>query len=296
MKRERTSAAIAAVQEGRRKGGFLHVEDVWSTSVVLEIDAPHLGVREMFDARDEVVAFVHHVDEVFSTFTPHSLVSQLREGRLSEDDIERMADAGNRGAAELVQVIALCRKALFATRGTFDPWSVPGGFDPSGLVKGWAAGVALDILRKHGVRRAFVNAGGDVALMSDGEPWPTGITDPDDVSQIMKAITLSGGAIATSGNYERGAHIVNPHLVTDGTAVVEPGAERVLRAKSATVIGPDATLADAYATAVCIDGPMAMEWFMALGDEWSLYLVPASDARADAGGQRTALRYGSAFA
>lgn len=285
--RDALPAAVEAVREAKRKGSFVHAEDVWSTTVVVEIDAPQLTVHELFEARDAVVAFVHHVDEVFSTFKPHSLVSQVRDGRLSEADVEGMAAAGNRGAAELTDVIRLCRKALFATRGAFDPWSVDGGFDPSGLVKGWAAGVALDILRAHGVRRAFVNCGGDVAIMGDGRPWTVGVTDPEDVSHIVKLLPMPGGAVATSGTYERGEHVV------DTRVDVMPGAQRgrAHGARSATVIGPDAALADAYATALCVDGAASMDWFLDLGPEWSLYFMPAEDVE----GRRTAYKYGPAF-
>ena len=272
-----TPAAVEAVIEAKRRGGFIHTEDVWSTTVVFEIDAPQLSVRELFAARDAVVAFVHHVDEVFSTFKQHSLVSQVRDGRLAERDLEAMAAAGNRGAAELVDVMRLCRRALMSSRGAFDPWNVEGGFDPSGLVKGWAAGVALDILHDFGVDRAFVNCGGDVASMSDGEPWSAGITDPDDVSRIVKVIPLSTYAIATSGTYERGDHVVDPKR-----------GGRSSGARSATVIGPDPALADAYATALCVDGVQSLEWFRDLGDEWSLYLVPVDG--------RTDYKYGPAFA
>lgn len=273
---QRPSAALAAVLDAKRGGRFTHAEDVWSTTVVLEIDAPHLSVHELFAARDAVVSFVHHVDEVFSTFKPHSLVSQVREGRLSEDELMALGDAGNRGAAELMDVIRRCRRSLLDARGAFDPWAAPGGFDPSGLVKGWAADKALEILREHGVRRAFVNCGGDAAAMSDGEPWITGITDPDDSTQLVKSLRMHNGAIATSGTYERGEHVVDPKA-----------GGRSSGARSATVIGPDAALADAYATALCVDGASGIEWFHALGDAWSLFMVPIDG--------RTAYRYGLAF-
>jgi thiamine biosynthesis lipoprotein len=274
---KRASAAVAAVVEAKRGGRFSHAEDVWSTTVVLEIDAPQLTVREMFTARDAVVEFVHHVDEVFSTFKPHSLVSQLRDDRLNEDDVAALAEGGNRGAAEVVDVLRRCRRALVDSRGSFDPWSAPGGFDPSGLVKGWAAEVALQILHEHGVRRAFVNCGGDAAAMTDGEPWSAGITDPDDNTKIVKTIKLIDGAIATSGTYERGDHVVDPK-----SGGLSSGA------RSATVIGPNAALADAYATALCVDGTAGIEWFRELGPEWSLFMVPLDG--------RTAYRFGPAFA
>ena len=82
---EHIPAAVEAVIEAKRHGRFVHAEDVWSTTIVFDVDAPHLGIHDLFAARDAVVAFVHHVDEVFSTFKQHSLVSQLRDGRLTEE-------------------------------------------------------------------------------------------------------------------------------------------------------------------------------------------------------------------
>lgn len=276
MSRATAPAAVEAVREAKRQGRFTHAEDVWSTTVVLELDAPQLTVHELFAARDAVVDFVHHVDEVFSTFKPHSLVSQLREGRLSEDDLAALAAGGNRGASELVDVLRRCRRALLTTRGCFDPWSAAGGFDPSGLVKGWAAERALAILREHGVRRAYVNCGGDAAAMTDGEPWLVGVTDPDDTTLLVKSLPLSDGAVATSGTYERGDHVCDPS-----------SGGRSSGARAVTVVGPDAAMADAYATALCVDGVNGIEWFRQLGEAWSMFLVPVEG--------RTAYRFGPAF-
>ena len=37
-----------------------------------------------------------------------------------------------------------CQRAKNLTAGWFDPWAMPGGIDPTGYVKGWAAQLALD--------------------------------------------------------------------------------------------------------------------------------------------------------
>lgn len=258
---------------------YVHHEDVWTTVVAIHIDAPQLTHAQCDAARDEVVDFLHYVDAVFSTFKPESLVSQYRRGEITDAELEARAAAGatvDVAARDLADVIALCRKALFTTRGAFDPWSTPGGFDPSGLVKGWAAQRACAILRTHDITRAYVNAGGDVYSMSDGEPWTCGIADPDDRMQVVKVATIAGnGAACTSGTYERGAHIVTRDAAPLG-------------ARAASVVGPDAALADAYATAICIDGPNAIEWFVELGPEWSLFVIPNDD--------RIGYTYGAAWA
>ena len=46
---------------------------------------------------------------------------------------------------------------------------------------------------------------------------------------------------------------------------------------SATIIGPDAGLADALATAALVAGPSAAAWFAGLPD-WSVYLIKDGQA------------------
>ena len=251
-----------------------HTESVWSTDVIITVDSPCTDAQ-WEAARDEVVAFLHHVDAVFSTFKPESLVTQLRTGRIDEDDVAGAA-ATSVAHADLHEVIGLCRKALIGSRGAYDPWAAPGGFDPSGLVKGWAAQRAIDMLVRHGFTSAFVNAGGDIATVSDGEPWSIGISDPDEPAESVAVVHSAGAAVCTSGTYERGEHVVDPRSRAHSTG-----------ARSATVVGPDAALADAYATAICVDGVKSLDWFTALGPQWSLFIVPP--------GSRTGYRYGDAF-
>ena len=64
---------------------------------------------------------------------------------------------------------------------------------------------------------------------------------------------LHEGAVATSGTYERGFHVIDPKRrrpVTDLAAV--------------TVIGPELTLTDAYATAALAMGAAAPAWLISV--------------------------------
>ncbi len=70
-----------------------------------------------------------------------------------------------------------------------------------------------------------------------------GISSPDDVNQIVKTFDVGDRSVATSGDYEKGAHIVDPH-----TGLIAIGA------RSASVVGPDGALRDALATALMVDG------------------------------------------
>ncbi len=75
-------------------------------------------------------------------------------------------------------------------------------------------------------------------------------------------VALQDEAMATSGRYERGEHVIDP--ATGGTA---------LSVDSATVVGPDLGEADALATAALVRGVGAAAWIAALGPAWSLHLV-----------------------
>ena len=117
--------------------------------------------------------------------------------------------------------------------------------DPTGLVKGWAADWALDELRAVGVRAAMVSAGGDLATFGGPEqasPWRIGVRDPWAIDKIA-CVLESPGAVATSGCYERGSHVIDPRT---GRAEA--------RCESATVTGPDLWLADALATGLLVAG------------------------------------------
>ena len=149
-------------------------------------------------------------------------------------------------------------RAKYVSDGAFDPWAVVGGFDPSGLVKGWAADICADILVAAGATHVQVNAAGDLALRgghldsTDGvvKPWKIGVVNPDNRLEVLKIFEINDGTIATSGRYERGAHITDPY-----TGMIAIGA------KSATVVGAQGWLCDAMATALMVEGSDGAKWF-----------------------------------
>jgi thiamine biosynthesis lipoprotein len=176
-------------------------------------------------------------DDVFSTYKPESPVSRLRRGEI----------AVGGAPPEVAEVLELCARARDVSEGWFDPWSMPGGVDPTGLVKGWAAERAMDEFRAVGAQGALINAGGDVVAIGSpapGEPWRIGVRHPLAADRLLLTLQLDGaGAVATSGSYERGLHLVDPHTgeFSDGLL-------------AATVTGLDLTYADALATALYVSG------------------------------------------
>ena len=124
------------------------------TVVSFHVDAGECRVGDARAAVAAACARLHELDDIFSTWKPGSPMSLFRAGRV------RLEDA----PTEMALVLRLCEEAKALSQGWFDPWAMPGGFDPTGLVKGWATEQALAILRLAGVEAAIVNGGGDVAL------------------------------------------------------------------------------------------------------------------------------------
>lgn len=128
--------------------------------------------------------------------------------------------------------------------------------DLGGIAKGYAVDKAIEALKKNNIKRALVNAGGDLyALGTDrqGEKWQIGVQDPREEDKIIDIIKVKDRAVATSGDYrryftlegKRFSHIVNPKT---GLTVQDVP-------MSVTIIGPDATTTDALSTGVFVLGP-----------------------------------------
>lgn len=191
--------------------------------------------RHAAAAMEAACAALHDADETFSLYKPLSSMSRLRRGEITLDE----------APAEVAEILRCCAEARRLSNGWFDAWAMPGGLDPTGLVKGWATQRAADILQEAGMTAAMVNGAGDIACFGRPEPgraWTVGIQDPNHPHRILRTIAVRR-AVATSGTSQRGEHIYDPF-------------RRVARARaaSATVTGPDLTIADALATALLAQG------------------------------------------
>ena len=225
---------------------LIHDEPVMGTVVSFDIRPGPLSRAEARLALRRACVVLARADAVFSLWKPESPMSRIRRGEIAVGD----------APVEVAEVLGRCSEVKAMTDGWFDPWSMPGGLDPTGLVKGWAASRALALLVDAGVAGAMVNAGGDVATAGEpipGEPWRIGITDPDDRAGLLCVVSSPGG-VATSGTYERGAHIVDPFRRLPRT-----------RLRSATVVGPDLVLADAMATGLAAAGAQGAAFVVAAG-------------------------------
>lgn len=122
--------------------------------------------------------------------------------------------------------------------------------DLSGIAKGFAVDALGDVLRAHGCRHALVEIGGELlglGMRPDGDPWWVELETPQRGPEPLR-VALHQLAVATSGDYVRGRHTIDPrsgHPVSHALAV--------------SVIHPSAMWADAWATALSVEEPAAME-------------------------------------
>lgn len=198
--------------------------------------------KQAIAAVGEVFAWLREADRRFSPYQPDSEVSALARG----------VPAGRWVSQDLVAVMELCAHYELISGGAFTAWLPGKPFDPSGIVKGWAVQRAGDILRAAGASRFCLNAGGDVLAMGGPEPgraWRVGIRHPTLADRLCAVFLVSDTAVATSGQYERGAHIA------DGRTGRAPSG-----LLSLTVVAKDLTTADAVATAGFAMGRAGIEW------------------------------------
>lgn len=251
--------------------------ECWGT--IITIDAPCDAdsaerIGQLLDAAlPGMRAEAERIDRILSTWRPDSIASALRSGAR----IPASLDPADPDEAEMLGVLDALERARQITCGAFDAGKAPGGFDPSGYVKGWGAGRIADTAVEYGLGDICVNAAGDIATLGRGPtgPWRIGIENPDAPASLC-AILDSGdpndldgarGGVATSGFSRQDGHVT-----ARGPAPA--------KARQATVVGPDAGLADAIATALLIDGREGAQWFAAF-------------ARTDIRGYRPVTRWGA---
>ena len=149
--------------------------------------------------------------------------------------------------------------------------------DLGGVAKGLAIDAAVRELEPFS--DFSIDAGGDLYLGGrnpNGEPWSVGIRHPRRDRQLIDVLLVSNRAVCTSGDYERPDHIVDPRAGETAATVA-----------SATVVAPNAMLADALATAAFVMGPAAgLELLRRMGVE-GLIFTPELE-RFETGGLRVA--------
>jgi FAD:protein FMN transferase len=226
-----------------------------------------MGLPVAIDVRDAGVpaaaleaafAWLRWVDATFSTYRGDSEIARLNRGELAA------ADADPRVRA----VLRACRALRDRTAGAFDVEAAAqmtevrdrpgagagrrGAVEPAGYVKGWALGGAWERLAAVGVRNAVLDAGGDVLVRgraAPDRPWRVGIQHPLELDRVAAVLAPGDLAVATSGTYRRGDHIVDPHTGRPPRGL-----------RSVSCAGADPATVDALATAAFAMGDAARSW------------------------------------
>ncbi|GAE01592.1 membrane-associated lipoprotein involved in thiamine biosynthesis [Clostridium botulinum B str. Osaka05] len=128
--------------------------------------------------------------------------------------------------------------------------------DLGGIGKGFASDRFIEILKKYGITSAFTNIGGNVSTLGnkpDGSPWSVGIRHPREENRLIGAISVTGKAVVTSGDYER--YFIDRdgkrcHHILDPTTGY-PAESGLI---SVTIIADSAMIADALSTSVFVAG------------------------------------------
>ncbi|MDJ0881772.1 MAG: FAD:protein FMN transferase [Gammaproteobacteria bacterium] len=259
--------------------------DVYSTRVVVE--SWHADESYASACNNQVIANMHRIDALMSTYKQDSEVSRINE-RAYQESLNL--------SAEVFSLLQRSHQFSKLSRGAFDityasigfkydyreqkqpsldeidrlldrvdyrnliledqsvKFSKPGmRIDLGGIAKGHAVDQGIQILKDCGIQHAMVTAGGDSHILGDrqGRDWMIGIQHPRKKGQYVLRIPLSNTAISTSGDYER-------YFITDNERIhhiINPDTGKSAKNSwSASVIGPDATTTDALSTAVFILG------------------------------------------
>jgi len=224
----------------RTRPGLRRVEIVMGTAISLDL-ADDLPMSTLEELADMVFGWLREVDGRFSTYRDDSEVSRFGRGEVA------LADASE----DLRFVLARCADLWGETDGYFDGYAT-GRLDPSGYVKGWSVQVASERLLAAGAPNHCVNAGGDIrlrGLSAAGRPWRVGVRHPWNPKATCTVVGGTDLAIATSGVYERGHHVIDPRKGTPARGL-----------RSVTVVGPDLGTADAYSTAAIAMGAPGARW------------------------------------
>lgn len=184
--------------------------------------------------------------------------------------------------------------------------------DLGGIAKGFAVDCAADLMGAYGFTRASCSCESSIALLggegapgSSDAPFTVYLTDPDSPAEQPRSFMLlktGGTCVSTSGGYGRGyevgglryTHVIDlatgwpvryPTAEADAKTpafpeVAPPAQKAADEVVALTLLGPEATLGDALATAlVALGRQQALAFYRErLAPDWGIVLVgPAVD-------------------
>jgi FAD:protein FMN transferase len=267
MRRILLAVTLLAASFGTARADW-HTREAAIMGTRIAVEVWHEDAVAAASAIDSVIAEMHRVDELMSTFKPESQLSK----------VNRDAAAGPvKVDPELAGLIARALEFSEMSGGAFDITYASVGYlydyrerrhpteaqieaalpainwrhvavdreastvrflrpgvriDLGGIAKGHAVDACIAILGERGITNATVTAGGDSRILGDrrGRPWIVGIRHPDDRERVIARIPLEDIIDPKTGKSPKGV-------------------------QSVTVIAPTSTLAEGLTKSVFILGP-----------------------------------------
>jgi thiamine biosynthesis lipoprotein len=175
---------------------------------------------DAFYLTEDVLQEIKTIDGVFSKFNPSSEVSLINKlAGLAPLQVSK----------ETFEVLRLASRISRLTHGAFD---VTLGYpkhlildkklrkvylrkkgikiDLGGIGKGFAVESARKLLLKKGAKSGIIDMRSSIAVFGP-DIWKVGIKHPRKKDKLIGTVELRNGqSLATSGDYERGKHILDP--------------------------------------------------------------------------------------
>ena len=269
--------ALALLPALARAEWFRRDAAIMGTSIHVELWADEAAAGEAAVAA--VIASMHDVDAMMSTYKPSSQLSQVNaRGAREAVKVDRELFDVMRASLEFSKLTGGAFDVTYASVGhlydyrarqrptdtqisqalpgvnwrnvRLDPAALTVKFDRpgmridlGGIAKGYAVDRAIALLQARGIAHAVVSAGGDSRIIGDrfGRPWIVGIRHPDDPGRLITRIPLVDTAMSTSGDYERyfDENGVRYHHILDPKT-----GRSASKVRSATILAPTAMQTD----------------------------------------------------
>ena len=223
-----------------------------------------LAQTEIENTIQQACDILHEADRTFSLYKTESPLSQLARGET------RLADC----TPVVAEIWDACDEWEKRTDGWFSAMTPQNTFDPSGIVKTWAAKRAAEFILQAGITDFTMNAGGDVWLsdqLTSDQDWRIAIAKPVSIAAadagVLTVIDLKNTnfrAMATSGSAERGEHIWNPKGA---------GKEAPKDLVQVSVVANDLVTADVWATAAFAAGDRGISLLNAVDAIEALFIL-----------------------
>jgi len=177
---------------------------------------------------DQAIGKIKRLDNLFSIYNPNSEISRLNRGEKFEI------------SPDTKKILELSEQMKKLTKGAFDV-EYSGKINLGAVAKGYAAEAARDLLVKSGAKSGIIDMRSSIAVFG-AKTWKVGIQHPREKDKLLGIVELNDGqSLGTSGDYERGLHIIDPKT-----------GEPAETAWTVTIIGTNAAVVDALSTGVYI--------------------------------------------